>query len=214
MDSKIYTDKDNGLLITTRIEKWERDIQLGISPDFKFQLIDISDIDNRPSIEGIAYDVIPNEDFILLNSILGLKHVEGLAIHESIIIDSAIISCTHFVLGEKVKFELRNERLNSVERITFLSLKTFKGKIIDDLIGVKHLVVWEDKKSIMNDLLKRFPNLESLYLVRTSLESLDFSANPNLINLELHDCRKLKDLKFDGNIPENIVVEMCPNLIV
>jgi hypothetical protein len=214
MNAKIYITKNNELFITSRIEEWERKIQLKIFPDLKFKLVDISENNKLRSVTGITYDMVSYEDFVIVNNIIESYSPQELAIYESNIITSPVIFCSHLLLGDMINFELRHERLKNVERISFLSLKSFKGKIINNLIDVKHLVVWEDKKSIMNDILKRFPNLESLYLVRTSLEFLDLSVNKSLLRLELHDCRKLNKLEFGENIPENIVIELCPNLIL
>lgn len=213
MNSSIYTDKFNGLLITSRFEDWEKKIKLGIFPDFEYAQTDILNLKNNIQIiDSVAFDKVSSDDFNLVNSILKQKRIGAIAIHESDISNSPKLFCQHLIIGEKVTIDLKNEMLNAVEGITFLSLKTYKGKVIDDLTNIKNLTVWHDK-GYANSLFKKTPALESLQLYDTSVEALDLSLNPYLNSAGFYVSKNLQKVYFSKEkLPENIGYEACPNL--
>jgi len=215
MDTKIYLDKSGGLLITTRFSEWENNMRLGIFPQQHFLLIDTFALkSNHIILKSVSFDKVPLKDFVTINNYLKYIEFDEVAIHECNLINVQLPNCKHLILGIKVKLNLSNEILLSIQKITFLSLKTFRGKILNDLNNIKDLIVWDDI-GFINELLKKIPYIEILQLFKTNLETLDISLNHHLCLLELYNSKKLKRLEFTkDNMPNKISFEMCPNLVI
>jgi hypothetical protein len=140
---------------------------------------------------------------------------------ESISFDSCIIDYKSFpvfdmvkylTIGNSVKMDISFSYLPNLVDITFLSVKTFKGKILDKIESVEKLILWyENKKS--NEILSMFPNLKEFYIYNGSIVELDLSANPLLERLQLHRCIKLEKVILNPTTQlKDVIVEACKKL--
>lgn len=101
------------------------------------------------------------------------------------------------------------KNFENLKEITFLSVKTFKGKILDTLGSVEKLILWyENKKS--NSILAMLHNIKEFYIYNGSLIELDLTGNPRLERLQLHRCLKLEKVVLNPSARlRNVIIESC-----
>lgn len=198
MVSNIYYDrKDSGLLITSNIEKFYKKMEIGIFPKINYEEIDYEKIDQY-NFKDIGLDEIDNDYFQSIKDLFLKYRFETVAFHNiRADLSEVVINTQHLVLGENAKINLSKKNFKSLEEITFLSLKTFKGKVIDTFDSVNKMILWyENKKS--NTILEKFPNLKEFYIYNGSLVELDLTGNPKLERLQLHRCTKLEKVVLNS----------------
>lgn len=213
MDIRIfYSSNESGLLITSKFEKWQRNMALGVFPVTKFNEIDLAEV-KRHTIKTIAFDEVAHLSFECLSEIFSQSAFDSIAFHQTTIdLSGVTINCNHLIVGEKSKIDIQNLYFKNVNEITFLSLKTFKGKVLDKLNSVEKLVIWHDNKKL-NDMLPLFPNLKSIQVNHGSATQLNLSANAWLEILSLHLCHKLEKIDLHPtNILKEVVIENCNSL--
>ncbi|MFH6951462.1 hypothetical protein ACHRV6_23450 [Flavobacterium sp. FlaQc-51] len=109
-----------------------------------------------------------------------------------------------------MKVNLLERNFIGLDEITFLSVKTFKGKILESFIDVKKMILWyESSKS--NNILKLFPNLIELQIYNGNLVNLFLTENQKLKKLQLHNLPKLEIVKKPDGL-EELIVERCKML--
>lgn len=212
MDTKLYYDiKNQGLLIISDFEEKQKLMDLGVDPKIEYKKINASEIINY-KIKNVGFDRIQNELFQFIKDIfLGLK-LKTVVFHESSVdLSDTIIDVQHLLIGEKSKIEISSKNFKYLEEITFLSLKSFKGKVLDKFDAVKKAVLWDSTKIFT--LPEMFPNLKELTINKGSLTELDLSNHEDLEKLDVHYCSKLERILVSNNHRLNdIFIENCKNL--
>lgn len=118
----------------------------------------------------------------------------------------------YLTIGDSMKMDLSFSHFPNLVDVTFLSVKTFKGKILDEFESVKKLILWyENKKS--NDILEKFPKLKEFWINNGSVVELDITQNSYLEILELHRCIKLEKVIVPArNSLKKVIVEASNKL--
>ncbi|MGC4040311.1 MAG: hypothetical protein QM710_05875 [Flavobacterium sp.] len=214
MDFNLYFDSnDNGLLATTKFDELEKKMELGIFPKSDYIKVSIADVKAfKP--QSVAFDGVNDPHFQSIKAIFSDYVFESVAIHNSTIdLDNTIISCKHLIIGDNVKMDLNQSNFINIKEVTFLSVKTYKGKISGLFTTVSKLLLWyENSKS--NNILAEFPNLEELHIYNGSLTTLVLYGNQKINTLHLHNCPKLKELDINPDNLEELIIERCKNLII
>ncbi|MGE6397379.1 hypothetical protein [Chryseobacterium scophthalmum] len=146
---------------------------------------------------------------------LSKLNIESISFHNCIIdykLFPEFDKVKYLTIGDSVKVDISFSNFPNLVDITFLSVKTFKVKILDKFEKVEKLILWyENKKS--NDILKKFPKLKEFGINNGSIVELDITQNPNLEILELHRCIKLeKVIVPSGNSLKKVIVEASNKL--
>lgn len=207
-----YDHNSSNLLITSNVPKWQKNVALGIYPNTKLEKIDFSEL-AKFEFNGISFDEIDNAYFQTIKSLFDKHILDYIAFHDTQVDLSAItINVNHLVIGEKAKLNLSVRSFKKLTKITFLSLKTFKGKVLHQFESVEQLVIWyEDRK--VNEILPMFPKLKHLEINNGSLGELDLAANMMLETLSLHRCMKLEKVILDSSINlKKVVIGHCNRL--
>lgn len=214
MDTNIYyTPEDKGVTITSdfaEIKKW---MDLGVNPKVEYIPITVSDL-NKYEITEIGFDKIDDEYFKGLKEIFSQLQLKTISFHGSVLdLSGVVINVKELFIGEKSKINLSSNNFKNLEEITFLSLKTYKGKILNKFDTVKKAVLWDTTKT--STLLEMFPNLVELTINKGSLIELDLRNNKELEKIGIHYCTKLERvLLYDDHKLQEIFVENCKNLDV
>mgnify|MGYP000978064372 CR=1 FL=1 len=200
MNAGIFYDHNSAnLLITSNFSKWKKNITLGIYPNTKFEKIDFSEL-AKFEFNGISFDEIDNVYFQTIKSVFDKHTLDYIAFHYTQVDLSAImINVNHLVIGEKAYINLAASSFKQLTEITFLSLKTFKGKVLHQFESVEQLVIWYEGRKV-NEILPMFPNLKHLEINNGSLVELDLATNRMLETLSLHRCMKLEKVILDPSI--------------
>lgn len=213
MDTNIYYSlKEQGIFVTSDFEERQRRINLGMFPKIDYEKIDIPNLDNYIFNE-IAFDKIDNDYFQNIKEIFSKYTFETIAFHETMAdLSDVVLDVQHLIVGEKSKISLSEKNFKNLKEITFLSVKTFKGKILDRFKDVKKLVLWyENQKS--NIILENFPNLKEFYIYNGSIIELNLIENPYIERLQLHRCIKMEKVVLSPKIHlKKVIVEACNKL--
>lgn len=145
-------------------------------------------------------------------STLALLEVESISFRNCII-DYKMLprfdSLKYLIVGDSVKMDLLSNHFPNLIDISFLSLKTFKGRLLDKCQTLKKVVIWHENKKL-NEMLPMFPNLQHLVINHGSLVELDVSTNKKIETLGLHHCRKLEKVVLIPSIVlKEVVIENC-----
>lgn len=213
MDTNIYYDSQNpGLLITSDFEEIQKWMDLGVNPQINYKKITISEIENY-NIKDIGFYKIDNDYFQSIKEIFSKYNFEAIAFHETTAdLSDIVLDVEHLIVGDKSKINLSEKNFKNLKEITFLSVKTFKGKILDKFETVEKLILWyENKKS--NDVLENFPKLKEFWINNGSIVELDITQNLYLEILELHRCLKMEKVILPTDIHlKKVIVEACNKL--
>lgn len=213
MEANIYYNpKNQTLFVTSNFDEIQRNMDLGIDPRIDYLKLSVSDI-GKFIIKGIGFDKIDNQYFQSIKGILSTHRFEGVAFHHTNIDLSGInIDTDHIVIGDNCNLNLSSLSIKNLNEITFLSLKTFKGTIMDKIDSVKKITLWyTGAKS--NTFLSIMPNLEVVEINHGSMISLDLLGNASIRILQLHYCRKLEKVLLNPRHNfEKVIIEGCKNL--
>lgn len=207
-----YLPKEQSIFITSGFAEIQRRMDIGMYPITEYIQTSILDL-NQYVIKGIGFDKVDNDYFQTIKEIFSKYHFETVAFHETTAdLSDIVLDVDHLIVGDKSKINLSEKNFKNLEEITFLSVKTFKGKILDKFESVKKLILWyENKKS--NNILESFPNLKEFYIYNGSIVELDLSENPHIERLQLHRCIKLEKVILPTNIHlKKVIVEACNKL--
>lgn len=213
MDSKIYYIPEfQGILITSDFAERQKRMDIGMDPKIDYIEIFISDI-NAYTFKSIGFDKVKNTCFQNVKHIFSKYKFEVISFHDTIAdLSDVQIDAHHLIIGQKSKLNLSEKNFKSLNEITFLSLKTFKGKIIDKFEKVEKLTLWyENQKS--NVILENFPNLTELYIYNSSATELDLTKNSLIEKLNLHRALKMEKVILPPMIHlKKVIIEACNKL--
>ncbi len=211
MDFNIYFNSDKkGLIVTNNFEEIQKKMDLGIFPKSTYIKTEIHDL-SKFDFQTISLNYLNSFAFESFKSIFSQYSFQIVSIHNSTIdLKEVEINTTHLVIGEKVKVNLLECNFIGLDEITFLSVKTFKGMILESFRNVEKMILWhENNKS--NDILKLFPNLIELQIYNGNVVDLFLTENRKLKKLQLHNLPKLQRLEKPNDI-EELIVERCKML--
>ncbi len=209
-----YNPQEQALLITSNFSVIQKRMDVGIDPKINYQKLSVSDLD-KIMFKGIAFDKIDDLYFQTIKSLLSRYKYDAIAFHNSVAnLSDIVLDVKHLVIGDNSKISFEANNFKNLLQITFLSLKTFKGKVLDNVFSVEKLILWyENKKS--SDLLFKFPNLKEFYIYNGTSVELDLTENPLLEELQLHRCSKLESVKFSLKMQlKKAIVDGCPKVDV
>ncbi|AZA89065.1 hypothetical protein EG349_19760 (plasmid) [Chryseobacterium shandongense] len=207
-----YIPKDRGILITSDFADIQKRMDIGMDPIIEYLQITISDFD-KYIIRSFGFDKVDNNYFQKIKDEISKYEFETIAFHESTIdLSNVVLDAKHLIVGDKSKINLSSNNFKNLKEITFLSVKTFKGKILDKFKKVERLILWyENQKS--NIILENFPNLKEFYIYNGSLVQLDLTENPLIERLQLHRALKLEKVILPPTVHlKRVVVEACNKL--
>ncbi|MEA1849675.1 hypothetical protein U9K52_12190 [Chryseobacterium sp. MHB01] len=207
-----YIPKDRGILITSDFADIQKRMDIGMDPIKEYLQISISDFD-KYSIRSFGFDKVDNNYFQNIKDEIIKYKFETIAFHESTIdLSNVIFDAKHLIVGDKSKINLSSNNFKNLKEITFLSVKTFKGKILDKFKKVEKLILWyENQKS--NIILENFPNLKEFYIYNGSIVQLDLTENSLIERLQLHRALKLEKVILPQKVHlKRVVVEACNKL--
>lgn len=213
MATNIYYDPKNpGLLITSNFAEIKKWMDVGVNPMIDYKEISISEINNY-KIKDIGFDKVDNDYFQSIKEIFSKYHFETVAFHETTAdLSDIVLDVEHLIMGDKSKINLSEKNFKNLKEITFLSVKTFKGKILDKFKNVEKLILWYENKKA-NDILEHFPNLKEFYIYNGSIVELNLSKNPHIERLQLHLCIKMEKVILPTDIHlKKVIVEACNKL--
>lgn len=207
-----YIPKDKGILITSDFADIQKRMDIGMDPITEYIQISISDFD-KYIVKGFGFDKVDNDYFQSIKQEISKYHFEAIAFHESTIdLFDVVLDVKHLIVGDKSKINLSSNNFKNLKEITFLSVKTFKGKILDKFKNVEKLILWyENQKS--NIILENFPNLKEFYIYNGSIVQLDLTENPLVERLQLHRALKMEKVLLPPTIHlKRVIVEACNKL--
>jgi hypothetical protein len=208
-----YNPKEKGLFITSNFEERQKRMDLGIFPRIDYKKINnLSELENY-SFDGIAFDKVDNDYFQSIKEIFSKYKFKTVAFHETTSdLSDVVLDVKHLIVGDNSKINLSSKNFKNLNEITFLSVKNFKGKILDEFKEVEKLILWyENKKS--NLILEKFPRLKEFWINNGSIVELDVTKIPLLEILELHRCIKLEKVTVASkNSLKKVVVEASNKL--
>jgi len=207
-----YIPKEQSIFITSNFAEIQRRMDIGMYPITEYIQTSILDL-NQYLIRGIGFDKIENVYFQSIKEIFSKYHFEAIAFHETTAdLSDLVLNVEHLIIGDKSKINLSEKNFKNLKEITFLSVKTFKGKILGKFGNVKKLILWyENKKS--NDLLEHFPNLKEFYIYNGAILKLTLTASPYIERLQLHRCIKLEKVILPPEMHlKKVIVEACSKL--
>lgn len=193
MDVKYYITKYDdgiGLFVTSRTDYWQERCRLRISPSLGEEIAHLKDVKGQTVVLG--FDQIDSKVFNgVVEEVSTLNTIKELAIHNSKIhVDfTATLSIDHLYIGEKVALDLHASQIESKE-VTFLNLKTFKGRVLSKFPATESLTVWYDRDNI-NKLIESFYNVQKLVVTHCNVEMLDLGLLSRLTVINLAYCRNL-----------------------
>ncbi len=213
MDTKIYyIPSSQGILITSDFAEIQNRMDIGMDPIIEYKQIELSDL-KQYIIRAIGFQKVSAEYFEGIKEIISKFKFEAIAFHETTIdLSDVILDVEHLIIGDKSKINLSSKNFKNLKEITFLSVKTFKGKLLDTFDTVKKLILWyENKKS--NEILLHFNHLKEFYIYNGSIPELDLTHNVEIERLQLHRCLKLeKVLLKPGHNLDYVIVEASNKL--
>ncbi|WP_166919758.1 hypothetical protein [Flavobacterium poyangense] len=213
-DFNIYFNvNEKGLIVTNNFEEIQKKMDLGIRPKSTYIKVEIQDL-FKFNFLTITFNDINPINFQTFKSIFSKHSFQAIAFYNSIIdLEDVIINTKHLVIGDKVKVNLLERNFIGLNEITFVSVKTYKGIILESFMNVKKLILWyENNKS--NDILNLFPNIVELQIYNGSLVDLFLTENRKLKKLQLHNLPKLQRVEIKPDDLEELIVERCKKLTI
>lgn len=210
--SVYYIPNNHGVLITSDFTEIQKRMDIGIDPRIDYNKIAISDL-GQFIIKGIGFDKVDEDSFQNVKQDFSNREFEYIAFHNSVAdLSDILLDVNHLIVGENTKISITKNSFKNLKEITFLSVKTFNGKILDSIESVEKLIIWyENRKS--NNLLPMFPNLKELSIYNGGIAELDLSLNPLLKTLQLHRCTKLEKVILNPQMQlTSVIVEACKKL--
>ena len=183
----------------------------GIDPKIELIELHISDLD-KYSFDGIGFKKVENDYFQKIKPIFSKYKFDIVSFYElDLDFSEIIIDAQHLIIGDKCKLNLSDENFKDLEEVTFISVKDFKGKVLNELSTVKKAVLWD---STQNSLLhKMLPNLTELTVNKGSLTELDLRNHKYLEKLDIHYCPKLERvLLYKDDKLRDVMIENCKKL--
>ena len=212
MDTNIYyIPEHKAVSITSNFAEEKKWMDLGVNPKIEYIPMTISDF-SKYEIRGIGFTKVDNNYFQTIKSLFSDFNFNSVAFHNSTVdLSDVIIDVRELFIGEKSKIDISVKNFKNLEEVTFLSVKTFKGKILDQFDTVKKAIFWDSTKTYA--LAEMFPNIKELTVNKGSLTELDLRNNKNLEKLEVHLCSKLEKILLpDDHKLNDIFIENCKNL--
>ncbi|WP_160139810.1 hypothetical protein [Chryseobacterium sp. c4a] len=207
-----YIPQYKAVSVIANFAETQKKMDLGMSPKVDYIPMTISDF-SRYEIEGIGLVQIENDCFQAIKEIFSNFKFKSVAFHESNIeLADVVIDAQHLVIGDRSKVNVSEKNFQNLEEITFLALKTYKGKVLTILNSVKKIAMWyEGKKS--NTILSKFPELKELHCFNGSEIQLDIRENKCIERLELANFPKLEHILLDhDHIIKELKIENCKKL--
>lgn len=192
MDTNIYYIPTlQGILVTSNFAEIQKRMDVGMDPKVEYKKILISELNNY-NFKSIGFDKVKNDYFQSIKQIFSEYKFETISFYETFIdLSDLVINVQHLIIGDKSKINISEKNFSNLNEITFLSVKTFKGKILDKFEKVDKLILWyENQKS--NIILESFPNLKEFYIYNGSTVKLNLINNPLIERLQLHRCIKME----------------------
>lgn len=212
MDTNIYYDiEGQGLLVTSNFAEEKKWMDLGVNPKIEYRKIEISEIDNYKVVD-VGFTKVEDDYFQKMKGVFSKLKLEAVAFHDSSVdLSDVIIDVQHLIIGEKSKMNISAKNFKNLEEVTFLSVKSFKGKILDQFDTVKKAVFWDSTKT--SSFPELFPNLIELTINKGGLTELDLRNNKDLEKLGVHYCTKLEKILLPNHHKLNdVFIENCKNL--
>ena len=213
MDIKIYYIPEyQGISITSNFAEIKRMMDIGVNPKVEYKEISKSDFHMYP-IKSISFEMVDNDYFQNVTDIFVGRRFEYLSFYDSVInFSDVLLNVKHLVIGQKCKVDLSANNFKDLEEITFLELKSFKGKIVSEFNSVEKIVLWFESKKA-NGILTKFPSLKRLDIFNGSETKLDLRTNKDLESLKLGNLSKLEEILFDpATIIITATIENCKKL--
>jgi hypothetical protein len=214
MDTDIYyIPKYEGITITSNFAEIQKHMDIGMEPKIEYIPITTSDF-SKYKIKGLGFDHVENDYFQSIKEIFSKYKFEAISFHGTKVdISDAILDVQHLLIGDKSKVNLSAENFTNLKEITFLDVKTFKGKVVNALNTVNKAVLWSGTKE--SSIPEMLPNLKELTINKGSLTELDLRSNKHLERLDVHLCSKLERILLPDNHKLNYVfIENCKILDV
>ncbi|UIR57827.1 hypothetical protein LZQ00_08395 [Sphingobacterium sp. SRCM116780] len=212
MDTNIYyIPAHHTISITSDFAEEQRRMDTGIDPKIEYIKLSISDLSNY-SFDTIGFKRVENDYFQSIKSIFSKINLKAVAFHESNIdLSDVVIDVQHLLIGDKSKVNLKMENFKNLKEVTFLEIKTYKGKVLNQLSTVKKAVLWDSTQtSLLHEML---PNLIELTVNKGSLTELDLRNHKHLEKLDIHYCTKLEQvLLYKDHKLQNVMIENCKKL--
>lgn len=212
-DTNIYYDpKDHSVLITSNFSKYQKGMDLDLFPRSDYKKIDVSEFE-KFTIKDLAFDEIENDYFQDIKKIFSLQKYNGVVFRNTnVILGGTVLNVDHLLIGENSKINISQKNFKDLSQITFLSVKTFKGKILDVFTGVEKLTLWYENKKT-NDIISLFPKLKELYIYNGTMPDLDLTKNHFIKILNLHRCIRLEKVILHKEIHlKEVIIEACNKL--
>ncbi|WP_343657916.1 hypothetical protein [Chryseobacterium sp.] len=212
MDTNIYYDiEGHGLLVTSNFAEEKKWMDLGVNPKIEYRKIEISEVDNYKVVD-VAFTKVEDDYFQKMKEVFSKLKLEAVAFNDSTVdLSEVIIDVQHLLIGERSKVNISANNFKNLEEVTFLSIKSFKGKILDQFDTVKKAVLWDSTKT--SSFPEMFPNVIELTVNKGGLTELDLRNNTNLEKLDVHYCTKLEKILLPNPHKLNdVFIENCKNL--
>jgi hypothetical protein len=212
MDTNIYYIPEyKAVSITSNFAEEKKMMDLGVDPKIEYIPITISDF-SKYEIRGIGFTKVDNSYFQTIKNVFSDFKFKSLAFHDSTVdLSNVTINVQELFIGEKTKMDISAKNFKNLEEVTFLSIKSFKGKIPDQFDTVRKAVFWDSTKT--SSFPEMFPNLIELTVNKGGLTELDLRNNKKLEKLGVHYCTKLEKILLpDDHKLNDIFIENCKNL--
>ncbi|MBT2621908.1 hypothetical protein [Chryseobacterium sp. ISL-6] len=214
MDTNIYyIPEHKAVSITSNFAEEKKWMDLGVNPKIEYIPMTISDF-SKYGIKGIGFTKVDNNYFQTIKGIFSDFNFNSVAFHNSTVdLSNVTIDVRELFIGDKSKIDISAKNFKNLKEVTFLSVKTFKGKVLSPLDSVEKAVLWDSTKA--STLPEMFPNLKELTINKGGLTELDLINNKNLERLDIRLCSKLERILLPDNHKLNYVfIENCKNLDV
>ena len=212
MDTNIYyIPEHKAVSITSNFDEEKKWMDLGVNPKIEYIPMTISDF-SKYEIRGIGFTKVDNSYFQTIKSIFSDFNFNSVAFHNSTVdLSNITINVRELFIGEKSKIDISAKNFRNLEEVTFLSIKSFKGKILDQFDTIKKAVLWDSTKT--SSFPEMFPNLIELTINKGGLTELDLRNNKHIEKLDVHYCTKLEKILLpDDHKLNDVFIENCKNL--
>ncbi|MGA6121696.1 hypothetical protein [Sphingobacterium anhuiense] len=216
---KYYLNTDDSgistVFVTGRSEYWLEKVRLEISPPLGKEIVNIDDYIDLEQTIGLGFDFVNSEDFqVIFIKMTKNRFIKDLGFHNCHI-DLKFDCCLtldHLYIGENVNIDMTSWNIIT-NKITLLSLKTFKGYFSSSIPSVEKLTIWDDKDRL-TEVLKVFYNIKTLSLTNSNIEDLDLNHLLRLIEANLAYCKKLKTIEANKQHEiKKIILRRCNKYI-
>lgn len=211
MDTNIYyTPENKGVIVTSNFAEIKKLMDLGVNPKVDYIQITATDF-SKYDIRTISFDRVDNNFFkTIVRNVSDLKLETISFLRSTVDLSDAVVDAKHLFLGEQSNIDLSPENFINLEELSFLSVKTFKGKLLNKLESIKKAVLWDVTDS---SLIEMLPNLNELTINKGIIQDLDIRQNIKLERLDVHYCSKLLQILLPNNSSLSwILIENCKKL--